>query len=128
VQPWCSISDRQRREEHLLALIVKKPKSQVNWVSLWVPQHHTEACNAHAGGGTDAQTGTVASSTIKKHASCEKGKIASGLSQKTASKSSIPAAALAKDCVRKGTAAATHSGAVTLRQTAIGMSADTLSC
>ena len=82
-------------------------------------QLHTETCNTHAGGGTDAQT---------RNASSEKGKIASGPSQKPASKSSIPAAALAKDSVRKGPTAAAQSGAATLRQSAVGMSAHTLSC
>ena len=27
-------------------------------------QRHTETCNAHAGGSTEAQTGTLASSTV----------------------------------------------------------------
>ncbi len=124
-----SEKDKEEKNKlHLLALIIGKPKSEVSWASLWVTHHRTETCNAHAGRGTDAQTGTGASSTSKKNASSEKGKIPSGLSQKTASKSSIPAAALAKDCVRKGAAAATRSGAATLRQTAHGMSVHTLSC
>lgn len=84
--------------------------------------------SAHAGGGTGAQTGMVASGTTTKHGSSEKGKIASGLSQKIASKSSIPAAAVAKDNARKSTAAAAWLGAATLKQTAVGMSARALSC
>ncbi|DBA78490.1 TPA: hypothetical protein ACH3X2_007978 [Trebouxia sp. C0005] len=76
-----------------------------------------------AGGGTGAQTGMVASGTTTKHGSSEKGKIASGLSQKIASKSSIPAAAVAKDNARKSTAAAAWLGAATLKQTAVGKDA-----
>ncbi len=87
--------------------------------------HHAETCNTHAGGGTDAHTGTATSSTVLKNASSEKGKIASGPSQKRPFKSSIPAA---KDSVRQGTAATPGSGAAALRQSAIGMSAHAISC
>lgn len=88
--PWCSIiEDKEEKSKvHLLVLITKKPKSGVNQAFLWVTQHHAETCNAHAGGGTDVQTGTVAF--------------------KSPSKSSISAA---KDCLRNGRASATGSGA-----------------
>ena len=98
---------RQGTEEQStpVGIYHKKPNSGVNWVSLWVTHHCADTCNTHAGGGTDAQTGTVAF--------------------KGPSKSSIPAA---MDSVRKGPAAATQSGAATLKQAAVGMSAHTLSC
>ncbi len=104
---WCSSKEdkEEKNKLHLLALTTEKPKSGVNWASLWVTHHHAETCNAHAGGGTDAQTGTVAF--------------------KGPTKSSIPTA---KDIVHKKPAAATQSGAATLKQTAHGMSAHTLSC
>lgn len=88
-------------------------------------QHYTETCNAHTGGGTNAQTGIVGSSAVQRNVSSETGKISSAFSQKTALKSSIPAAT---DCVRKSRAAATRSGTAALRQSAIGKSAHTLSC
>ncbi len=121
MQPMVQHARREGREEQItpIGIDYKKPKREVNLASLRVTQLHTETCNTHAGGSTDARTGS---------ASSEKGKIAYGPSQKPASKSSIPAAALAKGSVRIGPTAAAQSGAATLRQPAVGMSAHTLSC
>ena len=129
-QPWCSKScnqERYRRKEQFTFGIDCRihPEYQVVWACLWMTQHYTETCNAHTGGGTNAQTGIVGSSAVQRNVSSDKGKISSALSHKTAPKSSIPAAT---DCVRKGPAAATRSGAATLRQSAIGKSALTNSC
>ncbi len=140
MQPWCSKSFQgklscnhsaaskkgtEKKNKLHFGLIVGKPKYQVIWSSLSMTHHHTETCNAHTGGGTNAQTGIVGSSAVQRNVSSDKGKISSALSHKTAPKSSIPAAT---DCVRKGPAAATRSGAATLRQSAIGKSALTNSC
>ncbi len=60
-------SGKDKEAKNTVGIACRKAKSQVNWVCLWVTQRHTETCDAHAGGGTDSQTGTVAFSTVKKN-------------------------------------------------------------